>query len=79
MAVSEEIISAVATTKGTDPTELEALYESIDPDALDTLYDRPGDGRGRTSLRVEFTYCGCEVSVARDGSVTVSEGPETEL
>lgn len=71
-SVSEEVVSAVAAARGLDPTDLDPLFEAIDPDALDDLYDRNGWGRAQPSVRVEFTYCGCEVVVNGDGSVAVA-------
>lgn len=73
VAVSERVVSAVATTSGTDPMDLEPLYDAIDPDSLDALYERDGHGRAGSPERVEFTYSGCEIAVTGDGSVTVSE------
>lgn len=73
--VSEEVVSAVAETTGKDPLDLEPLYEVIDPDALDALYRRDGLGLPKSPNRVEFTYAGCEVVVAWDGSVTARESP----
>lgn len=70
--VSENVVSAVAATKGMDPMALDPLIDVIDPDALDTLYARNGLGRGRSPDRIAFNYCGCEVVITGDGSVTVS-------
>lgn len=70
--MSNRVVTAVATTKETEPTDLDPLYEVIDPDALDALYGRGGMERAGSPDRVEFTYAGCDVVVAGDGSVTVS-------
>ena len=72
-AVTDEVVSAVAATKGTDPMDLDPLFNAIDPDALDALYERTGFGRAGVPERVEFVYSGCRVVVSGDGSVTVSE------
>lgn len=72
--MSEEVVSAVAAANGTDPMDLDPLFDVIDPDALDALYRGNGPGRARPPERVVFTYCGCEVVVVEDGSVTVSKG-----
>ena len=71
-AVSQRVITAVATTKETDPVDLDPLYEAIDPDALDALYEQDGFERAKPPERIEFAYCGCKVAVAWDGSITVS-------
>lgn len=72
--VSDEVVSAVAAEKGVDPMELRPLYEVVDPDALDAIYRPSGFGRAGPSARVEFTYCGCNVVIDGDESVTVSDG-----
>lgn len=70
--VSDEVVSAVAAEKEVDPLALDPLYQVIDPDAIDALYGLGSVGQGSSSVRVEFTYCGCDVVVDADGSVTVS-------
>ncbi|WP_293026993.1 HalOD1 output domain-containing protein [Natronococcus sp.] len=69
--VSEQVIRAVAEQTDTDPLELPPLFELIDPDALDTLFD-PIDVRAPLGLDLTFTYAGCEVTVAYDGEVIIS-------
>jgi hypothetical protein len=63
--IVEPIVSKVAEREGTEPSELEPLYEAIDPDALATLFR---DTRGR----LRFTYVGYEVVVTHGGEVRVS-------
>lgn len=72
-SVSDRVISAVAATKGMDSMDLDPLYNVIDPDALDTLYDRSGFGRAPSPERIEFTYSGCRVVITGNASITVSE------
>ena len=60
------VIEAVAGAERAGPTELPPLYEAIDPDALDSLFENR-DGRStRGDRRVEFAYAGYDV-VVRDG------------
>lgn len=62
---SVDVIEAVAAREGVSPTELPApLYESIDPDALDSLF-HVGTGR------VTFEYLAYEVTVTSDGDVAL--------
>ena len=68
-STTQAVVSAVATERGVDPIDLEPLYTVLDPDALDALFQRDGSGATQGSARVEFTYAGCEVCVAADGSV----------
>jgi len=64
--VSVAVIESIAAVAGTDPLEMEPpLYEAVDTDALDKLFER-GDPE-----RVEFEYDGHEVTVTGDGTVTV--------
>lgn len=71
--VSHSVVSAVAEVTDTRPESLEPLYHTVDPDALNALFDGDRTGFGRSPLRVEFTYCGCDVVVFGDGSVHVEE------
>ncbi|MDS0477502.1 HalOD1 output domain-containing protein [Natrinema sp. 1APR25-10V2] len=77
-SVSFEVITAVAEREGVDPMELEppeyqALYDVINPEALDSLFAPRENGRKRPTGRVEFPFCGYHVVVTSDGDVTVSE------
>lgn len=69
-APSETVIAAVADLTGTDPLSLEPLYAAVDPDALDALF--PTTHVGEERGHVTFTYHGCEIVVAADGTVQVS-------
>ena len=69
--VSQAVVEAVATVEGTEATRLSAqLYDSIDPEALDDLYETP-NGRGRPP-RVVFTFSGYEIAIAEE-CITVRE------
>lgn len=71
---SERVVEAVAARKGVDPVDLDVpLFEVVDPDMLDVLVRTADEGTDRSSVRVEFTYEGLDVTVAADGSVDVQE------
>ncbi|WP_408958738.1 HalOD1 output domain-containing protein [Natrinema sp. 74] len=77
-SISFEVIAAVAEREGIDPLEVEppeyqALYEVINPEALDSLFEPRENGRKRPTGRVEFPFCGYQVVVTSDGDVTVSD------
>ncbi|WP_126664839.1 HalOD1 output domain-containing protein [Haloterrigena salifodinae] len=77
-SLSFEVISAVAEQEGIDPVEIEppeydALYDVINPEALDSLFAPREDGSSRGSGRVEFVFCGYRVVVTSDGNVDVLE------
>lgn len=80
-SLSEGVIRAVASVLERKPTPdgktdvadgheaLEPLYDTIDPDALDALFQTRKETR-QPSGEVEFMYSGCAVTVKRTGVVT---------
>lgn len=65
-SVSTSVVQGVAAVTGDAPTEIEPLYEAVDPDALDRLVaSLRGDGGGE----VRFVLDGCEVTVEADGAI----------
>ena len=61
------VIEAVAAVSGTDPIELPPLYDAVNPDALNALFE-PHERRTDSNLCVEFSYNGFDI--------VVREGPE---
>ena len=57
VTLSEAIVVAVAEREGMSPLEIPPLFETIDPDALDSLF------RERSAGRVSFEYAGYEVVI----------------
>lgn len=77
-SVSFDVIAAVAEREGVDPLDLEppeyeALYDVINPEALDALFATRENGQQRPTGRVEFPFCGYRVVVTSDGEVEVSD------
>ena len=75
----EAVIEAIAAAEGADPGELPPLYETVDPDALDRLFDRR-EGTG-TSALLGFEFETWQVFVGADGRIRVCDrdqptGPE---
>ncbi|WP_123537249.1 HalOD1 output domain-containing protein [Halosimplex salinum] len=70
------VVSAVADVTGNEPTELDPLYWTVDPDALDALFETDPAGPHRTGGQVNFTFHGCDVVVHEDRKVVV-ERPES--
>jgi hypothetical protein len=63
--LSRAVVEAVAARDGIDPVDVETpLYEVVDPDALDALFD------GRAG-EVTFEYSGYRVTVTESGEVTL--------
>jgi len=63
--VSAAVVAAVGSVAGKSATELPPLYDAVDPDALDALFDRAnGDGQLRT---VAFSFDGHRVVLEASG------------
>ena len=74
---SEAVIRALEAIKGVEPTELESLYESLDPEALDALLGDPalnGTLNGSSTIAVNFVSSGYRVIVSSDGQITIQDG-----
>jgi hypothetical protein len=73
-SLSETVIDAIATAEGVDPMSFDLeLYEAVDLEALDALFDRRSpDGHWRFEFSVE-SYL---VVVAGDGNVSVCENAD---
>jgi hypothetical protein len=70
--ISERIVEALATVENVEPDELGArLYDSVDPEALDSVYGTAAERSER--LRLAFTIGDYEVVVSDDGCVLVRE------
>lgn len=67
--VSDRVVDEVANVLNADPLDLDPLYETIDPEALDSLFQSSSE-TGAVG-RVEFEYEDCLVTVFDTGDVTV--------
>ncbi|ELY78529.1 HalOD1 output domain-containing protein [Natrinema pallidum] len=66
-SISLRVVEALADATNTDAHELEPLYNVVDPEALDQLFQS-----GSTAdVSVEFEYHGVLVAVRSDGTVTI--------
>ena len=71
-AASLAIVEAIAAIEACDPRDLPvALYDCIDPDALDALFRTRRDGTPRSGGRVEFTFDAYDVCVHADGRISI--------
>lgn len=73
LPVTTAVVEAVSSTSGTPEFDLPPVYDAIDPDALDALFD----GRG-TSGHVTFRYAGYEVTVHADRPIEVATADRPE-
>lgn len=66
-SVAGEVVSAVATIKNTQETDLEPLYDTVDTDALEVLVSASAGHRG--AVEVQFRYEGLEITVSGTGDI----------
>ena len=73
-SVTEAVVTAVSEATATPPLSLPTLYEVIDPDVLDRLFDGNGE------IAIEFTYADTRVLVQDNDHihVTLLYTPETD-
>jgi hypothetical protein len=67
---SQKLSTRVAAKVDCNVVELPPLYNTIDPDKLDTIVESMTNGA------VSFRYTGHEITVSSDGSVTLCDQPE---
>lgn len=70
MQPSMAAVEAVAAAVGHSPTELNPLYESIDPEALDAIVT-PEEPESKESVHVSFTYEGVDVLVDSQNGIEI--------
>lgn len=63
--VSEAVVETAAAVADTRATELDPLYDAINPDALELFVD------SADQALIEFDYLGYEVVVCSEGDVVV--------
>jgi hypothetical protein len=70
--VSQAVVTAVSIFEGRDPTTIDPLTETIDPDALDQIFTSRFNGRPRCGGRVSFVYSQSRITVDNNEYVEVS-------
>lgn len=70
---SEAVVEAVVSFSGLGHDEIEPLYDTVDPDAMDVLV---ADSAVDASVSLTLTLEGHEIYVRSDGTVVVSEAEE---
>lgn len=68
----DAVVFAVAEATDRGPTDIEPLYNVVNPDALSQLFDSLADGRPRSDGRIVFTMEDCEVAVHASGKVVAT-------
>ena len=69
---STVVVTTVAAVSETDPLDLEPLRESVDPDALDSLFRETPGGCVRNAGRIEFSFADHGVAVDATGKIEIS-------
>lgn len=69
---AEVIIDALAKAAGVDPLELPPLYDFVDSDALDSLFERH-DGAKNADALLSFRIENWNIFVRADGRVRVCD------
>jgi hypothetical protein len=64
------VVRAIAAVKGVEPTGVDPLYDFIDPDALDAMFDGT-TGTSERDIRVSFRIDDLEIEVSGDRRITV--------
>ncbi|ELY63376.1 HalOD1 output domain-containing protein [Natronococcus jeotgali] len=67
---SEAVIRALAVAEGVKPTELDLLYESIDPEALNVLLGDPVISDELPTI-IKFSISDYRVIVSSNGRITI--------
>lgn len=71
---SEKTVELVAEAENTEPYQLEELlFETVDADALDALFESFEDGPTRNEGAVRFQYHGYDVRVTAEDEVIIRE------
>lgn len=69
--VATAVLTTVSNTTGRQIDELPALFDVVDPDALNSVFRSPGRGSPRTSVHLTFTFAGCRVDVDVDAVTAI--------
>ncbi len=68
-SASTAVVRAVSTAKDVEPENLPPIYDYIDPEALDELFQKTNRRPIRGNTTVSFEYCGYTVAVRAVGTV----------
>ncbi|ODR79566.1 hypothetical protein BG842_06585 [Haladaptatus sp. W1] len=74
------IIQSVAAVTGKPSQELDPLYEVIDPDALEKLFDNPRhNSPEHEGVYVSFKFASCKLSVSWDGEIRITPPHDVDI
>lgn len=71
-ALVTTVVQSVAALTGKTPVELDPLYATIDPDALQQVLDNSrSDSSKQESVSVTFNFASCEITLYCDGTMRI--------
>ncbi|SER72970.1 HalOD1 output domain-containing protein [Natrinema salaciae] len=70
-SLTSTIVSTVAALSGSDPTEVERLYDRIDPESLETLFAPTSGPATRNTGQVSFRLDAYTITVHATGDIVV--------
>jgi hypothetical protein len=68
---STAIVETIAEATGNNPTSLNPLYESVDPDALNALLRSVPSSTAGRDLRISLSVDGHGITIYGDGDIVV--------
>lgn len=71
---STAVVETVAVAVDRETTELDTLYDSLEPDALDTLIQKSSSSPALSPVRVTFTFADRHIVVDSEGEIVVEPG-----
>ncbi|MFC6785402.1 HalOD1 output domain-containing protein [Halobaculum halobium] len=74
-SATDAIVRALADAAGVDPTDIPPLFDYVDPDALNTLFDSSDRGTGGDTL-LSFQVDTWNVFVRSDGRIRVCDATQ---
>jgi hypothetical protein len=77
-APSAVVVKAVAAVDDRGVGELDPLFDVVDPEALDALFEPTRRGGQRDAGTVAFPYHGYEIRVRADGTIEIDRTPGNE-
>ncbi|MFP8951366.1 HalOD1 output domain-containing protein [Natrialbaceae archaeon A-arb3/5] len=71
-SLSTTIVSTISDLSGKNPDEIERLYDHLDPDSLESIFEPTAGGRTRNAGSVAFHLEGYAVTVHASGTIVVT-------
>lgn len=68
----EAVVTAVAVATNEEITDLDPIYRTVDPDALNSLATTAGESPSSGVGQISFTYSECMVTLYHDGRLTIT-------